>query len=505
MQSDLPLVIMMRLFSILALTACAAAGGVPSGPWPAIEPYWPHFPTRRVSTLTGTWAFGRSPDGTNANSLTFSTAAALATGTASVPGVIDIAPPGVLGWRGVSVFEATAACTPGRTSLVRFGAVNFYARIFLDGAFAGNHSGGYSPFELSAPQPCSPSGSLDVLVIVENTLNSKNDLTNTGGDFYDFSGLIRPVVVTELPMAGAAVWLARVEPITVDAVAGAVNVRAVFGGNVASLGGKARLTVAFNGGAAAPPVTIPVAANGDAMLLGLTVPGAQPWSVGEPNLYTVTVTDVDTGDAITARSGLRTLGVDAGARMTINGNRVTLTGYNRHTLWPDTGAALTPAQEAADVALLRELNVNYVRGAHYPQSQSFLDMLDEAGIVLWEETLGPGVSSSDVNNTAFVDAHLRAVDEMVGASFAHPSVILHAFFNGALAHDRAPHSQLTPSERMLRYVFPVPCAMHCTPSTTTTTRQHITCPSAVAPSPLPSPRRGPERRSWRVPRVQGHG
>ena len=56
-------------------------------------------------------------------------------------------------------------------------------------------------------------------------------------------------------------------------------------------------------------------------------------------------------------------------------------------------------------------------------------MLDEAGIVVWEETLGPGVSAADVNSTAFVDAHLRAVDEMVGASFAHPSVILHAFFN----------------------------------------------------------------------------
>ena len=351
------------LFPVLALLplACAVAGRVPSGPWPASEPSFPHHPTRRVMTLSGEWAFGRAPAGTDANELTFDAASALATGTASVPGVLDLAPPGVLGWRGVSVFEAAAACTPGRTSLVRFHAVNFYSRVFIDGVPAANHSGGYSPFEVAAPKPCGAGGALDILVVVENTLNSKNDLTNTGGDFYDFSGIIRPVVVTELPTAGAAAWLARVEPITVDSAAGTVAVRAVFGGDVASLGGSARLSVAFNGGPASTPVGVTVAANGDALLAGLTVPDARPWSIDQPNLFTVTVTDTATSDAITARSGLRTLGVDAGARITINGKRVKLTGYNRHTLWPDTGAAVTPAQEAIDVALLRELNVNYVR------------------------------------------------------------------------------------------------------------------------------------------------
>lgn len=44
-----------------------------------------------------------------------------------------------------------------------------------------------------------------------------------------------------------------------------------------------------------------------------------------------------------------------------------------------------------DVGLLRELGVNYVRGAHYPQDQRFLDLCDEAGILVWEETLGPDV------------------------------------------------------------------------------------------------------------------
>lgn len=427
-----PLSLAPRLLAIASLAAAAP----PSGPWPTAEPHFPHFPGRRVSTLSGTWAFGRAAAGTDANKLTYAAAAAAAAaGTATVPGVIDLAPPGELGWRGVSVFHAGLACTPGRTTLVRFEAVNFYSRVFIDGTFAGNHSGGYSPFEIAAPRPCGAGALLDLLVVVENTLQSPNDLTNTGGDFFDFSGIIRPVVATELPRGATGAWLARVEPITVDAAGGRVDVRAVFGGDLSSLGGSASLSIAFNGGAAAAPVVVPVSSEGDAVVAGLTVPGAQPWGIGEPNLFTVTVTATASGDAVTARSGLRTLGIDAGSRLTINGKRVKLTGYNRHTLWPDTGAAGTPAQEAADVALLRELNVNYVRGAHYPQSQSFLDLLDESGIVIWEETLGPGVSAKDINSTAFMSAHVRAAGEMVGASFAHPSVIFHAFFNEGPSND----------------------------------------------------------------------
>ena len=34
-----------------------------------------------------------------------------------------------------------------------------------------------------------------------------------------------------------------------------------------------------------------------------------------------------------------------------------------------------------------------------------------------------------------MDAHLAAVDDMVGASFAHPSVIMHAFFNEGPSND----------------------------------------------------------------------
>ena len=121
------------------------------------------------------------------------------------------------------------------------------------------------------------------------------------------------------------------------------------------------------------------------------------------------------------RSGVRHVAVDpASARITVNGQPVKMLGFNRHTMWPDTGAAATPEKEAADMALLKSMNVNYVRGAHYPQSQSWLDRCDEAGIMMWEEALGPGTSTGNMHDPWFMANHLAAVTSMVTTSAAHP-------------------------------------------------------------------------------------
>ncbi len=185
--------------------------------------------------------------------------------------------------------------------------------------------------------------------------------TCTGGDFYFFGGVIRPVVVTELPTA-QPYYIERVEPLTTDATKGLITVRVAFGGAPPA---SASLSLAFNGGVPGPATNAPVV-GGVATLAGVAVPNAQPWRLGQGNLFTLTIVEAASGDAFTTRSGLRVLGVAPGppARLTINGETVKLKGFNRHHSWPDTGAAVTPEQEAVDLALIKELNVNYIRGGY---------------------------------------------------------------------------------------------------------------------------------------------
>ena len=433
---------MQRLLLPLGSLALAAAQ---SGPWPTEPPSWPHFPSRNVQTLSGSWSYGFAPAGSiDAAAVRY---ADIATPNVTiVPQSWDLRPPGENGPVGSAFFRSTHACTSGRPSLVFFHAVNFYARVWADGVELGNHTaGGYVPFSFVAPA-CGASGTRELLVLANNEKNSTLSPTYTGGDFYFWSGIIRPVVVSELPCSANA-YIQRVEPLTVDAARGLLDLRVVLGAGLcppnSPLPGSVHLAVAFNG--AAPGAAIEYAvADGVAVIPSIAVPAPfAPWTVREsaaapysPNLVEVRVTEAASNDTVAVRTGLRVVTADAAtARILINGQRVKLRGWNRHTMWPDVGAAVTPAQEAIDMGLIIAANANYIRGAHYPQSQSWLDLADENGVAMWEEALGPGTSTKNMNDEHFMTNHLAAVTSMVTSSFAHPSVILHAYFNEGPSDD----------------------------------------------------------------------
>lgn len=98
--------------------------------------------------------------------------------------------------------------------------------------------------------------------------------------------------------------------------------------------------------------------------------------------------------------------------------------------WIDQGASPTDEQLDVDIALLKKGNANFVRGAHYPQDQRWLDRLDEAGFAMWEETLGPSVSLEDTQDWShFMKYQLQQVEEMLEASMNHPSIMVWAWFN----------------------------------------------------------------------------
>ena len=419
------------LSALLSLSLAAAQ----SGPWPSQEPHWPHYISRNVTVLSGLWAFAPVAQGIDAATVPY---ASISTpSTASVPGCTDIGPPGLpnVPPLGVAFFRSTHSCTPGRPALAAFGAVNQYARLFVDGQDVGNHTaGGYTPFQMLLP-PCSSAGSRELLLVNSNEWKAELSPTVTGGDFFFYSGIIRPVIISELPPAGAT-WIRSVEATTADAGRGLLTVRVLLGGSSMQgpLPPTVHLSLAFHGASPDPAAAQEYAVVDGAVLIdSVAVPAPwRPWVLGDRNasLFELRVLETYSGDTLAVRTGIRSLGIDAAsARILVNGQPAKLLGYNRHTSWPDTGAALTPEQEQQDMQLLLQLNANYVRGAHYPQSQSWLDLCDEHGVAVWEEALGPGTKVANMNDTWFMVNQVAAVSSMVSTSINHPSILLHAFFN----------------------------------------------------------------------------
>jgi len=130
------------------------------------------------------------------------------------------------------------------------------------------------------------------------------------------------------------------------------------------------------------------------------------------------------------------VGVDPGSsRLTLNGKVLKLHGWNHHTQWPGTAASPTDEQLDADLNQMLRAGSNYVRGAHYPQDQRWLDRLDEHGVVMWEETLGPNVSLGDTVDAFFMKYQLQQLNEMLDMSLNHASIMTWGWFNEGPTHD----------------------------------------------------------------------
>lgn len=160
-----------------------------------------------------------------------------------------------------------------------------------------------------------------------------------------------------------------------------------------------------------------------------TIEDFKLWSPQEPNLTTLDV------KGRKVRFGIRQIETQNG-KLFLNGEPLFLKGVNRHDQCALSGATVPVQQWITDLQNLKALGGNFIRGAHYQQAEGFLDLCDEMGVLVWEESLGwgNGQSYTDKNGIELFDEEFRQaqVEEtraMVRESFNHPSVIIYAFLN----------------------------------------------------------------------------
>ena len=106
------------------------------------------------------------------------------------------------------------------------------------------------------------------------------------------------------------------------------------------------------------------------------------WTAETPNLYTVTL--FSEGEMIVEKVGFREVSIE-GKVFKLNGEAVKLKGVNRHDFHPKTGATVTLANVLQDLKLMKWLNVNAVRTAHYPNMPEFYQLCDYYGLYVMDE------------------------------------------------------------------------------------------------------------------------
>ena len=108
------------------------------------------------------------------------------------------------------------------------------------------------------------------------------------------------------------------------------------------------------------------------------------WNAEHPYLYTLVVQQA--GEFIPVRIGFREICVSSKRELLINGVPVKLKGVNHHDTHPERGHAMSEEDIRQDLLLMKKLNINTIRTSHYPPTPYFLELCDELGFYVIDET-----------------------------------------------------------------------------------------------------------------------
>ena len=189
-----------------------------------------------------------------------------------------------------------------------------------------------------------------------------------------------------------------------------------------------------------------VVASAEADTAQLEISNANLWSAEEPSLYTVRATLVKDGtvlDISEIKTGVRALAWDAQKGLQVNGRTVKLRGGCVHHDHGPLGARAFDKAERRRVRKMKELGYNAIRYSHNPASRELLELCDELGMYVLDETFDQWkLPQSDFDYAMYFDAEWQKdVKALVRKDFSHPSVIMYCIGN-EITDTGLPHGAL---------------------------------------------------------------
>jgi len=282
-------------------------------------------------------------------------------------------------------FEVPATWA-GRRVLMHFGAVDWDARVSVNGKAVGSHKGGYDAFAFDVTDALKPGGRQEVVVSVFDPTKAGSQPRGKQVD--------EPKGIWYTPVTGIwqTVWL---EPVTSESIEGMTLVpdidRGVVSVTVRQRGKRAGCTVevvAYEGKGQGAKATGPTGTPFELKLSGVRL-----WSPDSPFLYGLSVTLLREGkpvDGVQSYFGMRkiALGKDASGITRIMFNNKPLFQYGPldQGWWPD-GLYTAPSDEALyhDLAVTKKLGFNMVRKHVKVEPARWYHHCDKLGLIVWQD------------------------------------------------------------------------------------------------------------------------
>jgi hypothetical protein len=324
----------------------------------------------------------------------------------------------------------------GKRILLHLDAVDWEAKVYVNGLLVGDHKGGYDPFTYDLTTFLNGAGSQELIVWVYNPVDNageprgKQTLYPSGIMYTSSTGIWQPI------------WLEPVDPSGISdlqLIPDVDNSRLrLIVSTLVTNGATISATVSDTGS----PVTTVTGAPGVEIDLPLSNP--KLWSPDSPFLYGLQVSVVSggvTNDAVASYFGMRKIAintVNSIKRLFLNNQFVFEMGPLDQGFWPD-GIYTAPTDAALkyDLDQQKALGFNMVRKHLKVERARWYYWADKLGLLVWQDM--PSVNSY-TSNPQPIDTNQFEVElrRMVQTHWNSPAIIMWDIFNeGQGQHDTA--------------------------------------------------------------------
>ncbi len=155
------------------------------------------------------------------------------------------------------------------------------------------------------------------------------------------------------------------------------------------------------------------------------------WDINNPYLYRVNTQVLHNEkviDEVENNLGLRKFRLDNELGFMLNDKPIEIIGFNRHQHHAYIGDALPNSLHYKDMLQFKEMGLNMVRTAHYPQDDALIEACDKLGILVYEEA--PTWIDMPKNNLWWENLK-ESTRRMVRNHRNHPSIVI---WGGGLNH-----------------------------------------------------------------------
>lgn len=265
--------------------------------------------------------------------------------------------------------DFTVKKTPGTRNILYFGAVNYEAKVYVNGTKIGEHIGGYTPFNFDVTDVIADGNNFVVLKV--DNKRHKDGVPTVNMDWWNYGGITRDVMLVEVPETYIEDYFIQLSKGNSNEISGWVKLNSATPNQY--------VTVEI------PELKVKQTMTTDTSGKAFFKVKAKPelWNTENPKLYSVVVSKAD--EKLEDTIGFRIIETK-GKQIVLNGKQIFLRGISIHEEAPfRQGRAWSKEDAVTLLTWAKEMGCNYVRLAHYPHNEHMVRQAEKMGLMVWSE------------------------------------------------------------------------------------------------------------------------